>query len=141
LAADLAPTPLRVVAADASTLRRELAGAALLVNATSLGWHAGETPLPLDLMAVLASDGFIVDLTYRETDLLAAARAMGLGTLDGLAMLVHQGARALELWTDREAPLKVMLEAAVRARDARTPAATVSPRGSGPESPLIEEES
>ena len=119
LAADLAPTPLRVVAADEATLRRELVRVALLINATSLGWHPGETPLPLDLLAVLAPNCFVVDLTYRDTDLLVAARARGLRTLDGLPMLVHQGARALELWTGRQAPLAVMLDAAARARDAR----------------------
>ena len=120
LAADLAPTPLRVVAADDATLRRELPQAPLLVNATSLGWHPGETPVPLDLLAVLPPTCFVVDLTYRETDLLTAASARGLRTLDGLPMLVHQGARALELWTGRPAPLAVMLDAATRARDARS---------------------
>ena len=119
LAADLAPTPLQIVAADAETLRRELLRTALLVNATSLGWHRGETPLPLDLLAVPAPRCVVVDLTYRETDLLAAARSRGLRVQDGLAMLVHQGAWALELWTGREAPVEVMRAAAERARAAR----------------------
>jgi shikimate dehydrogenase len=119
LAADLAPTPLRVVGTDERSLAAELHRAAILVNATSLGWHPGETPVPLDLLRVLARNVIVVDLTYRDTDLLTAARARGLATLDGLAMLVYQGARALELWTGKEAPVAVMMEAAQRARAAR----------------------
>jgi shikimate dehydrogenase len=124
LAADLAPTPVQVVDADEATLRRDLEQCGVVVNATSLGWHAGERPLPLDLLAALPISCVVVDLTYRDTDLLVAARARGLQTLDGLPMLVHQGARALELWTGRPAPLAVMLAAAARARDARAAPAT-----------------
>lgn len=119
LAIDLAPTPIRVVAAGDRTLAAELAVARLLVNATSLGWHRGETPLAADALSHLSGDALVVDLTYRETDLLAAAAARGLATMDGLAMLVHQGARAFELWTGQSAPIGVMRQAARRARDER----------------------
>ncbi len=93
-----------------------LATAAVLVNATALGWHAGETPIRLDLLDALPDDAHVTDLTYRETDLLAAARARGLSASDGLEMLVLQGARALHLWTGRDAPVAVMRDAAVAAR-------------------------
>ena len=116
LAGDLAPTALRVVPYDADSLAGELRRAALVVNATSVGWRPGEAPLPLGLLGALPDDALVVDLTYRETDLLRAARERGLGTLDGLPMLVYQGARALELWTGRAAPVAVMLDAARRAR-------------------------
>jgi shikimate dehydrogenase len=119
LAADLTPTPLHVVGTDEGSLAQELRRAAILVNATSLGWHRGEAPLPLDLLRLLPPNALVVDLTYRNTDLLIAARNRGLATLDGLAMLVYQGARALELWTGRAAPVDVMMEAARRARAAR----------------------
>ena len=119
LAADLAPTPLRLVGTDERSLVPELRRAAILVNATSLGWHRGETPLPMELLALLPPNALVVDLTYRDTDLLEAARTRGLATLDGLAMLVHQGARAFALWTGREAPVSVMMDAARRARAAR----------------------
>jgi shikimate dehydrogenase len=119
LAADLAPTPLHVLGTDERSLVPELRRAAILVNATSLGWHRGETPLPLDLLQLLPRNALVVDLTYRDTDLLIAARERGLATLDGLAMLVYQGARALELWTGKQAPVAVMMQAARRARAAR----------------------
>ena len=42
----------------------------------------------------------VADAVYAplETDLLLAARARGLATVDGLAMLIHQGALAFERW-------------------------------------------
>jgi len=56
----------------------------------------------------------VVDLVYRSgtTPLLAAARAHGASTVDGLEILVAQGALSLELWTGRPAPLEVMRRAA-----------------------------
>ena len=57
---------------------------------------------------------YVVDLVYRSgsTPLLAAARAQGARTLDGLEVLVAQGALSLELWTGRHAPIDVMRRAA-----------------------------
>lgn len=114
LAADLHPLPLALVGVD--QLDAALASVTLVVNATSLGWHSGESPLTEDQLARCAAGSLIVDLTYRDTDLLLSARARGLQTLDGLAMLVYQGARALELWTGRPAPVDVMMNAAMAAR-------------------------
>lgn len=117
LAADLRPVSVRLV--DATAVRDALSQTSILVNATSLGWHAGETPLDPALIAELPAGSLVIDLTYRGTDLLMAARARGLATLDGLPMLVHQGARALELWTGRTAPVDVMMDAALAAREPR----------------------
>jgi shikimate dehydrogenase len=116
---DIAPDLLRPIDSDLESLRRELARASLLVNATSLGWHRGETPLPLDLIGLLPSTAVVADLVYRDTDLLLAARERGLGALDGLGMLVHQGARGLELWTGKTAPVDLMMAAAVAERAKR----------------------
>ncbi len=116
LAADLGSVPVDIIDAEGASLAAAIRRASILVNATSLGWTAGETPVDLDLLAALSGDALVVDLTYRETDLLVAARVGGLQALDGLAMLVHQGAKALELWTGKTAPLAIMREAALRAR-------------------------
>ncbi len=123
LTTDLLPIALRVVAYDDAVLSRETERCGLLINATSVGWRRGESPLPLALLTSLAPSTLVVDLTYRETDLLEAARRRGLTVLDGLSMLVHQGARALELWTGRDAPLEIMRRAAEQARDTRGDAA------------------
>lgn len=116
---DLAPAPVRAISFEPDALARELPRAALLVNATSLGWHAGETPLELDLLDLLPGGALVADLTYRDTELLQAAAARSLPTLDGLPMLVHQGARAFALWTGYEAPVAAMLGAARQAQAAQ----------------------
>ena len=116
LAQDLHPAPVRPMRLDEAFLMRELPGAGLLINATSLGWHPGETPIPLSDLDLLPAGAVVADLTYRDTDLLLAAEARGLKTVDGLPMLVHQGARAFELWTGSAAPVETMLAAARAAR-------------------------
>jgi shikimate dehydrogenase len=117
---DLEPAPVRAAALDAETLARELPRADVLVNATSLGWRAGELPIDADQLKLVPKDALVADLTYRDTDLLAAAKERGLRTQDGLPMLVYQGARAFELFTGYPAPLATMLAAALRARDGAT---------------------
>jgi shikimate dehydrogenase len=119
LARDLAPAPVRPVALTDGLLAAELPRAGILVNATSLGWHAGEIPLDSSWLDRLEADAVVADLTYRDTDLLVAAADRGLRTADGLPMLVHQGARAFTLWTGQPAPVEIMLEAARAARNAR----------------------
>ncbi|HET7093813.1 MAG TPA: shikimate dehydrogenase, partial [Thermomicrobiales bacterium] len=118
LAVDLAIPRLETAPFDDATLRRRLPGVRLLVNCTSLGWKAGETPLAGDLLALLPDDALVADLTYRQTELLQRAADRGLATLDGLAMLVHQGARAFSLWTGQPAPTATMFAAARAARAA-----------------------
>ncbi len=119
LVRELAPRDIRIVAFTEASMQAELARTGLLINATALGWHRGETPIPLAWLAHLPAHALLVDLTYRDTDLIEAAKARGLATLDGLPMLVHQGARALELWTGRTAPVDVMMRAARAARASR----------------------
>lgn len=72
---------------------------ALVINATSVGLHADD-PSPVDL-AALGSVGAVYDMIYnhRRTRLLEQARALGLPHANGIGMLVHQGAKALEIWT------------------------------------------
>jgi len=75
-----------------------LAGAALLVNATSLGM-TGNPPLELDL-ARLPKAAVVNDIVYAplETPLLKAARARDNRVVDGLGMLLHQGRPGFKLW-------------------------------------------
>ena len=116
LARELDPAPVRPTRLDEESLARELLRADVLVNATSLGWQPGEAPLALPHLDLLPADALVADLTYRDTDLLLAAQRRGLKTVDGLPMLVHQGARAFELWTGTAAPVETMLAAARAAR-------------------------
>jgi shikimate dehydrogenase len=108
----------------AQQLARELAVRALarpepadlLVNCTSVGLE----PVPDELArlgltrAQVGDYQIVVDLVYRTgaTELLGAAQEHGARTLDGLELLVAQGALSFELWTGRAAPLGVMRRAA-----------------------------
>lgn len=77
---------------------------ALLFNATSLGM-VGQPPLHLDL-SPLGHDCVVFDAVYAplETPLLAAARARGLPTINGLAMLIGQAAEAFRLFFGASPP-------------------------------------
>jgi shikimate dehydrogenase len=72
--------------------------AGLLVNTTSLGMK-GQPPLAIEV-GLLPQHAVVADLVYVPllTPLLAAARARGLKTADGLGMLLHQAVRGFELW-------------------------------------------
>ena len=85
-----------------------LAGATLIINATPLGMaHAG--PMPPALLAALPSaapGATVLDMVYQplDTPLLQAARAAGLRTVDGLAMLIGQARQAFRLFFGAEPP-------------------------------------
>jgi shikimate dehydrogenase len=88
----------------------------LIVNTTALGL-GGEDPF--EHVRPLRPDGFsshqtVVDMVYsaRPSALLAAAAQVGASTVDGIEVLVQQGALSLQIWTGRDAPLDVMRTAA-----------------------------
>jgi shikimate dehydrogenase len=111
LKSDLKPAPVETAAPDDVWFQDHLPHVDVLVNATSLGWKPGETPLDLRWLELLPASAVVFDMTYRETDLLRSASDRGLRAADGLAMLVHQGARAFTLFTGETAPVEVMLAA------------------------------
>src|SRR5262249_38280269 len=85
----------------------------LLLNATTLGMKS-EDLLPLDASWFsLQRARAVYDMIYRpaEPPLLRAARSAGCRGANGLGMLLHQGARALTLWSGRNPPIEVMREA------------------------------
>ena len=88
--------------------------AELLVNCTSVGLADGEfKDLPLDADA-LGTYATVADLVYRAggTGLVAQARRRGCAVVDGLEVLVRQGALSFEAWTGLEAPIDVMRDSA-----------------------------
>jgi shikimate dehydrogenase len=85
----------------------------LVLNATSLGLKTDDAS-PLDEKQFsLRQARAVFDMIYRpaETKLLALAKAAGCETANGLGMLLHQGAKAFEIWTGKPAPLDVMRKA------------------------------
>ncbi|WP_262693438.1 shikimate dehydrogenase [Kordiimonas aquimaris] len=88
----------RIVVVDWGDRENALAGAGLVVNTTVLGM-TGQLPLDLDLVQV-AVGTIVYDIVYKplQTELLAQATDRGLVAVDGLGMLVHQGAAAFKIW-------------------------------------------
>ena len=91
----------RIVASPWTERAEALAGAALLVNATTLGMR-GQPPLDLDL-AWLPTSAVVCDIVYAPllTPLLAAAAARGSPTVSGLGMLLHQARPGFAAWFGR----------------------------------------
>ena len=87
----------------------------VLVNCTSVGLDGGDPFQALPVTADgLADYGCVVDLVYTaaSTRLIDAAAQRGIATVDGLEILVGQGALSFERFTDRPAPVDVMRAAA-----------------------------
>lgn len=95
-----------------SALDEAARAAVMVVNCTSLGLHGDAIPAELPL-GVLGPDHVVVDIVYRPggTPWLAAAAARGARVVDGLGMLLHQGAAAFVQWTGTEPPISVMRDA------------------------------
>ena len=87
----------------------------LLVNTTPVGMapHAELSPLEPHLWPLLSSTAIAYDLIYnpRPTRFLQLAQAQGAIALDGLPMLVHQGAAALRMWLNQAVPVATMMAA------------------------------
>ncbi len=96
-------------------LPHDLPAGAILINATSCGLRDDEPP-PIDL-AALPRPAAVFDMIYNppRTPLLVAADQLCIRNSNGLAMLVHQGARALGIWTGAAVPAKAMHLAALAA--------------------------
>ena len=87
----------------------------LLVNTTPVGMSpkVDQSPVDTGVMARLKKDAIAYDLIYtpRPTKFLQQAKTQGAIAIDGLEMLVQQGAIALKFWLDKEPPVDVMRQA------------------------------
>lgn len=116
LSAAAAPAVLRVESWERAAHRRCLCETDLLIQATSATLDDGPAAaalaeaLPLDALPDAAT---VVDLVYkpRLTSVLKLAQELKKQTVDGLGMLLFQGAIAFEKWTGRTAPITVMRSA------------------------------
>ena len=117
---------LRAMPWHDSIIESELAKTKVLINATSIGLNADESPVPGE---VLTGDLLVLDLIYNRTRLLRDAEAVGAVAQDGETMLLHQGAAAFTLWTGSPAPLEVMSEALATARAGGLRSAEGEPAG------------
>jgi len=103
----------RALASELGVQAAERPGSAeLLVNATSVGLQRDDSLAGLPLVEARV----VVDLVYGDapTPLARWAEERGARVIDGLEVLVRQGARSLTLWTGRKAPVDVMRRAVVQ---------------------------
>jgi shikimate dehydrogenase len=113
LAAVCGETTLEVSDLSREALAMHFRDTTLLIQSTSatLSGSSDATDFAAQLsLDALPSAATVVDLVYkpRETTVLTRAKERGLKTVDGLGMLLHQGALAFELWTHMPAPVEVM---------------------------------
>ncbi len=96
------------------TLKQALRSTDLLINTTSVGMYP-ECDRSIIPHTMLHSNLVVFDVVYNplSTRLLREAREAGATTLNGLQMLVHQGAQAFRLWTDLEPPISIMYRSAL----------------------------
>lgn len=94
------------------SLPSSAAESSLLINATNVGM-APQTEITLVEEKLLRPDLFVADVIYnpRETRLLREARQAGCRTMNGLGMLLWQGAEAFRLWTGKDMPVQAVREA------------------------------
>ena len=116
------PERARTLAAELGVRAVDVAEPAeILVNCTSVGLHdpaATFKALPIEADD-LGAGSLVVDMVYRagRTRLLEAASARGARVVDGLEVLVAQGAASFERWTGLEAPREAMRAAAATIAD------------------------
>ena len=97
---------------DTQDLRQELSESALLINATSSGFAGQEAMCPIPDESFLHESLIVTDVIYNPpvTPLLEMAQQKGCRTMNGLGMLLYQGAAAFKLWTGKEMPIEAVKE-------------------------------
>jgi shikimate dehydrogenase len=111
---DIAPYACPIKSAE---LKKMISNCDLLVNTTPIGMHPRADRMPIDDSYEIPEKAVVYDLVYNpmETKLLKWAKSKGAKAVSGLGMLIRQGALAFSLFTEEEAPEKVMKEAALKA--------------------------
>ncbi|MEM3526492.1 MAG: shikimate dehydrogenase [Candidatus Jordarchaeaceae archaeon] len=96
------------------SLESSLSESDILINTSSVGMYpnVNESPVPKDF---LRKDLVVFDIVYNplETMLLKYARSVGAKSINGVGMLVNQGAIGFKMWTGHEAPRDIMRKAVI----------------------------
>ena len=93
-------------------LAKEVDGADLLINSTSVGMYPRREECLVE-GNLLNPRMTVFDIVYnpQETRLLREAKSVGATTVGGLDMLVHQGALSFQIWTGETPPIDIMFRA------------------------------
>lgn len=97
---------------DLESLKREIQDSVLFVNATNVGMKPLEDQMILPSIDYLRKDIVVSDVIYipEQTKLLRDAQNLGCRTINGLGMMLFQGAEAFKLWTGQEMPIDYVKE-------------------------------
>lgn len=98
--------------ADLDKLKEEIESSILFINATGVGMKPLEGMTYIPDKSFFRPDLIVLDIIYapRETALLKLAKEAGCRTLNGLGMMLFQGAAAFEMWTGKPMPIEYMKE-------------------------------
>lgn len=98
--------------ADLDKLKEEIASSYLFTNATGMGMKPLEGQTYIPDKSFLRPDLIVSDVVYypRETELLRMAKEVGCRTMNGLGMMLFQGAAAFKMWTGEDMPIEYMKE-------------------------------
>ena len=98
---------------DHETLRKEINESVIFTNATNVGMGKLEGQMVLPDTSYLRKDLIVSDVIYmpEKTKLLEEAGKIGCKTINGLGMMLYQGAASFKLWTDKDMPIDVVKEA------------------------------
>jgi shikimate dehydrogenase len=93
---------------DQEQLKKEVAASDILTNATSVGMKPLEGQSLIPDTSWLRPDLVVSDVIYnpRKSKLLEQAEAVGCRTINGIGMVLYQGAAAFKLWTGQEMPVE-----------------------------------
>lgn len=98
--------------ANLDKLKEEIASSYLFTNATGMGMKPLEGQTYIPDKSFLRPDLIVSDVVYypRETELLRMAKEVGCKTMNGLGMMLFQGAAAFKMWTGEYMPIEYMKE-------------------------------
>lgn len=96
--------------ADLAKLKAEIASSQIFVNATGVGMKPLEGKTYIPDVTYLPKDVIVMDIIYvpEETALLKLAKEAGCKYLNGMAMVLFQGAASFKLWTGKDMPIEHM---------------------------------
>ncbi len=108
--------PISVCSFEEAELLPAVKQAAVIVNSTPIGMHPNTNASPLPATMKFHNEQIVFDLIYTplQTTLLLRASANGATTVNGLEMLIQQGARAFELFTGKQMPIDIVKEAVLK---------------------------
>lgn len=98
----------RALEIDETVLKEELKDAAILINCTSLGMKSTIDQSIISTPDTLHKDLFVADIVYDplKTKFLSIAEEAGCRTMNGISMMIYQGALAFKIWTGEDMPVE-----------------------------------